>query len=82
MKSTTLTFKVSGDSYEELIKAADASVNKFLTSSHDEDFEDENGSTDSLSSVRVSYELVVAANEDIASDYEYTAEVIAKMRDK
>jgi hypothetical protein len=82
MKSTTFTFTVSGDNYEELIRSADAAIARFMSSSHDEDFEDEDGSEDYKNDVRVNYELVVTANSDIASDYEYTGEVVAKLRDK
>jgi len=82
MKSTTFNFTVSGDNYEELIRAADSSIARFLSSAHDEDFEDENDSHDSENMVRISYELSVTASDDISSDYEYTAEVVAKLRDK
>ena len=82
MKSTTLTFSVSGDNYEELIRSADAAISRFMSSAHDEDFEDEYNNGDGLGNVRVNYELSVTANEDISSDYEYTATVVAKLRDK
>lgn len=82
MKSTTFTFTVLGDNYDELIRSADAAIARFMNSSDNEDFDIEGSGEDYQKDVRVNYELVVKANEDISSDYEYTGEVVAKLRDK
>lgn len=79
MRTTTLKFVVCGDSYEELSQAADAAISKFLgvynDDEDDEDFEPEPPSHS------INYELIVSENSEITSEYEYTAEVIARIKD-
>ena len=79
MRTTTLKFVVYGDSYEELTSAADTAIEKFLRSAEDEfnfgdDYEPETRHN-------INYELVVSESQDLSSDYEYTAEVIARIKD-
>lgn len=79
MRTTTLKFHVGGDSYDELVSAADTAIEKFLRSAEDEyDFGD-----DYEPEIRhsINYELVVSESEDISSDYQYRAEVIARIKD-
>ena len=79
MRTTTLKFYVVGDSYDELVSAADTAIEKFLRSAEDDyDFGD-----DYEPEVRhnINYELVVGESEDISSDYQYKAEVIARIKD-
>jgi hypothetical protein len=79
MRTTTLKFVVHGDSYEELSHAADVAISKFLGVSNEEDdyeeFEEE------PSNYSTNYELIVSENYEITSEYEYTAEVIARVKD-
>lgn len=79
MKSTTFIFKVGGDSYEELIKKAENTISRFTNSVDDEDFDDE--IVGSKFDVKVNYELIVNKSENISSENEYEAEVVAKIRD-
>ena len=79
MRTTTLKFHVIGDSYDELVSAADTAIEKFLRSEEDEyefgdDYEPE---------IRhnINYELVVSESENMSSDYQYKAEVIARIKD-
>jgi hypothetical protein len=72
---------VGGDSYEELARKADNTISKFLASEHDEDFEDDEEQIDQPAGIRINYELLVTMSEDISSEYEYVAEVIAKIRE-
>jgi hypothetical protein len=79
LRTTTLKFVVYGDSYEELTSAADTAIEKFLRSAEDEfnfgdDYEPETRHN-------INYELVVSESQDLSSDYEYTAEVIARIKD-
>jgi hypothetical protein len=79
MRTTTLKFHVYGDNYEELGSAADAAISKFLRSTEDdfefdEDYEESSRHT-------VNYELVVSENTELTSEYQYTAEVIARIKD-
>ena len=79
MRTTTLKFVVSGDSYDELTSAADTAIEKFLRSAEDdydfgEDYESEVRHT-------INYELVVSESDEMSSEYEYTAEVIARIKD-
>jgi hypothetical protein len=78
MRSLTLNFVVQGDNYDELQDRADAVIAKFLGVEDDEDdfFPDE---TQSMLQ-QVNYELVVTQNIEIASEFEYTAQVIAKVK--
>jgi hypothetical protein len=82
--TTTLRFKVEGDSYQELLEAAETSIRKFVNSDDedDEDYELDEEPYESVSSTpRVSYELVVEENCDMSSEHQYTAEVIARLKD-
>jgi hypothetical protein len=79
LRTTTLKFVVHGDSYEELTSAADTAIEKFLRSAEDEfDFGDDYEPETRHS---INYELVVSESQDLSSDYEYTAEVIARIKD-
>jgi hypothetical protein len=79
LRTTTLKFVVHGDNYEELTSAADTAIEKFLRSAEDEfDFGDDYEPETRHS---INYELVVSESEDLSSDYEYTAEVIARIKD-
>jgi len=79
MRTTTLKFVVSGDSYEELSQAADAAISKFLGAhSDDEDYEEFEPEPPSHS---INYELIVSEITEITSEYQYTAEVIARIKD-
>lgn len=81
MRNTTFNFTVEGDSYDELSQKAESAVNKFLASLDEDDFEDERGFDSYNSGSRVNYELLVHLNQDFESEYSYTAEVIAKIRE-
>ncbi len=84
MRTTSLKFVVHGDSYEELTSAADAAINRFLGSSdyEEEEFEDNlEEYEDRPQRHTVNYELVVTENPDVSSEYQYTAEVIARIKD-
>jgi hypothetical protein len=78
MRSLTLNFIVQGDSYDDLQERADAVITKFLGVEDEEDdfFQDETASM----LRQVNYELVVTQNPEIASEFEYTAQVIAKVK--
>lgn len=78
MRSLTLNFIVQGDSYDDLQHKADAVIAKFLGVEDEEDdfFQDETASM----LQQVNYELVVTQNTEIASEFEYTAQVIAKVK--
>jgi hypothetical protein len=79
LRTTTLKFVVHGDSYEELTSAADTAIEKFLRSAEDEfDFGDD---YEPETRHNINYELVVSESQDLSSDYEYTAEVIARIKD-
>jgi hypothetical protein len=79
LRTTTLKFIVHGDSYEELTSAADTAIEKFLRSAEDEfDFGDD---YEPETRHNINYELVVSESQDLSSDYEYTAEVIARIKD-
>ena len=79
MRTTTLKFHVSGDSYDELTSAADTAIEKFLHSAEDEyDFGDD---YELETRHNINYELVVSESEDVSSDYQYKAEVIARIKD-
>jgi len=79
MRTTTLKFVVRGDSYEELSQAADAAISKFLgVDSGDEDDEEFEPEPPSHS---INYELIVSESLEITSEYQYTAEVIARIKD-
>lgn len=78
-RTTTFQFTVEGDNYDDLASKADNTIARFMSSAHEEEFEDEK--FDSSSGPRINYELVVTTNENIVSDYEYRADVIARIRD-
>ena len=79
MRTTTLKFVVSGDSYEELSQAADAAISKFL-GAHSDDEDDEEFEPEPPSH-SINYELIVSEITEITSEYQYTAEVIARIKD-
>jgi hypothetical protein len=74
--STTFKFEVFGDSHEELRSKAEALIANFLRNEDEPDFEPE----EYLVSHSVNYEMVVSENQDMLSDSNYTAEVIARMK--
>jgi hypothetical protein len=74
--STTFKFEVSGDSHEELREKADALIINFLRQENNLDFEDE----DYLVNHSVNYEMIVTENQDMETNSNYTAEVIARMK--
>jgi hypothetical protein len=74
--STTFKFEVSGDSQEELREKADALIINFLRQENNLDFEDE----DYLVNHSVNYEMIVTENQDMETNSNYTAEVIARMK--
>ena len=76
MISTTFKFEVSGDSHEELREKADALIINFLRQEDNLDFEDE----DYLVNHSVNYEMIVTENQDMETNSNYTAEVIARMK--
>ena len=76
MISTTFKFEVSGDSQEELREKADALIINFLRQENNLDFEDE----DYLINHSVNYEMIVTENQDMETNSNYTAEVIARMK--
>ena len=85
--TTTIKFVVHGDSYEELKTKADIAISKFLGVSDNNDDEGEELDLDEEDyepehlNQKIDYELLVTENEDISSDHQYTAEVIAKVKD-
>lgn len=76
-RSTSFNFKVAGDNYEEIVSKADNIISRFMSSAEEDEFEDE--TTTPLA--RINYEVVVSMSGDISSEYEYEAEVFAKIRD-
>lgn len=74
--STTFKFEVSGDSHQELREKSDALIINFLRQENDLEFEDE----EYLVNHSVNYEMVVTENQDMASDSNYTAEVIVRIK--
>lgn len=80
MRTTTLKFTVQGDNYEELKRAADAAISKFLGGDSD-DPEDEEDLEEEIANHGINYELIVYENSEITSEYEYSAEVIARIKD-
>ncbi len=80
MKSITLNLNVQGDSYEELREKADIAISKFLgTDDEEDDFFDEDSIPESFKTFN--YELVVTQNNDLSAEYQYSAQVIAKVKD-
>ena len=80
MRTATLKFTVQGDNYEELKHAADSAISKFL-GGNTEDVEDEDDFEQEISNHGINYELIVYENLEITSEYEYSAEVIARIKD-
>lgn len=80
MKSITLNFTVQGDNYEELLQKAEVSISKFLgTEDEEDDFFDDDSIPESFKNVN--YELVVTQTEGLSAEYQYSAQVIAKVKD-
>ena len=81
--TTTLKFVVQGDSYEELKDRADIAISKFLeVGEEDEEFDlDEEEYEPERPSQKIDYELLVTESDDISSNHQYTAEVIARIKD-
>lgn len=80
MKTITLNLTVQGDNYEELREKAEVAISKFLgTEDEEDDFFDEDSIPETFKNVN--YELIVSQNEDMSSEYEYSAQVIAKVKD-
>jgi hypothetical protein len=79
-KSTTFTFDVTGDSYEELASKADNIISRFMSLPDEDEFDDENHFVGHTVNARINYEMVVRISDDISSEYEYEAQVIAKIR--
>lgn len=82
--TTTLKFVVHGDSYEELKTKADIAISNFLGVDNDEDEEfylDEEDYEPERPKQKIDYELLVTESDDISSDHQYTAEVIARVKD-
>jgi hypothetical protein len=79
MRTTTLKFCVVGDSYEELTSAADVAISKFLRSEDDEYEFDEEYEEPLRHSIN--YELIVSENINQSDNHQYTAEVIARIKD-
>lgn len=80
MRTTTLKFIVYGNSYDELTSAADIAISKFLESSDDE-FEFDDEEYEPLSRHTINYELIVSEDTNKLSEYKYTSEVIARIKD-
>lgn len=78
MRTATLKFTVQGDNYEELKRSADFAISKFLGGSHEDEYENYE---DEISNHGINYELIVYENTEITSEYEYSAEVIARIKD-
>lgn len=77
MRNTVFHFRVEGDSYEELVVKAEATLNRFLNPVVDEEFEE-----DFALGTRVNYDMTVASREEISSEYEFYADVVAKIRNR
>lgn len=80
-KTTTFTFSVVGDSYEDIVAKANNIIARFMSSPDEDEFDDDNSFVSQGSGSRVNYEILVSVSEDISSEYEYEAQVIAKIRD-
>lgn len=80
MRTTTLKFTVQGDNYEELKQAADLAISKFLGGTED-NLEDEEYLEEEISNHGINYELIVYENSELTSEYQYSAEVIARIKD-
>lgn len=80
MRTTTLKFCVVGDNYDELCQAADSSISKFLNANSEEEDMYEDVSTQPANH-SINYELIVSNTTEITDTYEYTADVIARIKD-
>ena len=78
--TTTVHFEVGGDSYAELKANAESAIYKFLSES-DPDDEFEEDEEEETSRPKINYELIVRKTKDVSSEFEYTAEVIARLKD-
>lgn len=68
MKSATFKAVVYGDDYDELITKAEQEICALLVIEED----DENNKT--------SYELIITRDEELDADFEYKAELIARIK--
>ena len=68
MISSTLRVFVDGDSYDEIIEKAEKEISDFMEIDVEE------------ISKKVNYELLISKTEDMSSDTEYQAEVIARIK--
>jgi len=80
VKTTTLQFQVYGDNYEDIIQKIENTVGKFFRNAHDEDDLEEELVDESYKS-KVNWDVTVSPTNDAASDYDYVAEVIARIKD-
>jgi predicted RNase H-like HicB family nuclease len=82
MRSITLNFTVQGDTYEELREKADISIARFLgvAEVEEDDFFDDEYVPEFFQNVN-NYELVVIRNDGLDNEFEYTAQVIGKIKD-
>ena len=77
--TTTVHFEVGGDSYSELKANAESAIYKFISDSDpDDEFEEDEEET---SRPKINYELIVRKTNYVSSEFEYTAEVIARLKD-
>lgn len=68
MKSATFKAVVYGDDYDELVTKAEQEICALLVIEED----DENNKT--------SYELIITRDEELDADFEYKAELIARIK--
>lgn len=86
-KSTTLKFVVEGDTYQELITKAETRLSNFIEADSEDDFDfdidfDEDEYENSKpTNVKVDYELAVTEESDISTEFQYSAQVTARIKD-
>lgn len=80
MRTTTLQFQVYGDNYEDIIKKVESTIGMFFRNHHDEDDLDEEFVDESYKS-DVNWDVFVSPTNDAASDYDYVAEVTARIKE-
>jgi hypothetical protein len=68
MKSATFKATVYGDDYDELVTKAEQEICSLLVIEED----DENNKTN--------YELIITRDEDLNADFDYKAELIARIK--
>lgn len=68
MNKITLNLDIYGDSYEEIIEKAEVEINDFL------------GVEDQSIDEMASYEVIVSKDVDMQADFEYKANIIAKVK--